>query len=432
MSRKIIQVGDLFDGQLVTSIPFCSDNYLLDADIIIIDFEAVITEFGKLRTNIQAVEIPQVRVAKFMKQVEKRVGELTKYLENGGNLFVLNTPTETYKYTVLREGGEKEKAEIDFLNIVFIDRDQFSFRIGKGNNLTYKKEFASFFEHFHIGYNYIFEKYVGQPMAYLSKTEEVVSVCVSAYNGKVLLLPSLSVERKHLYNCREDLINLDIDLKERRLIEVKAERPDWSTSYSIGSEYDELILLNEYERKKQELEQLIVEQQIKLLQYEELKSVVWESGNRLEAIVAKIFIDMGYEVTMPIDNRDDLILKKENDVIVIEIKGVKSSAAEKYAAQLSKWVATYYAENDVNPKGILLVNAFKDKPLRERNEPAFPNQMLKYCKQQEHLLITTTQLLALYLDFNDGKLTFDRIHQLLFAGLGIFEYDTSSQIKQIE
>lgn len=89
---------------------------------------------------------------------------------------------------------------------------------------------------------------------------------------------------------------------------------------------------------------------------------------------------------------------------VVEIKGVTGSAAEKHAAKLEKWVSTYYEENEVKPKGILVVNTYRDQPLIDRPEVSFPHQMLKFCSQREHCLLTSTQLLSLYLDVKKNPL----------------------------
>ena len=56
--------------------------------------------------------------------------------------------------------------------------------------------------------------------------------------------------------------------------------------------------------------------------------------------------------------RSDIIAKYGEVAIVAEIKGVTKSAAEKHAAQLEKWVAQYIEENEVSPKGMLIVNGF--------------------------------------------------------------------------
>lgn len=84
--------------------------------------------------------------------------------------------------------------------------------------------------------------------------------------------------------------------------------------------------------------------------------------------------------------------------IVVEIKGLNKSAGEKNAAQLEKWVSEHVEKYDKQPKAILLVNAFRNIKLDEREEDVFPKQMLKYATYREQCLLSTTQFLCLYLD----------------------------------
>ena len=53
-------------------------------------------------------------------------------------------------------------------------------------------------------------------------------------------------------------------------------------------------------------------------------------------------------------DRDDLILQYNDRIAVVEIKGVlRKSAAERHAAQLEKWVSSYFSDKGIRPKGIL-------------------------------------------------------------------------------
>jgi len=52
-------------------------------------------------------------------------------------------------------------------------------------------------------------------------------------------------------------------------------------------------------------------------------------------------------------------MKWREQIVIVEVKGQNKSAAEKNAAQLEKWLSTYFAENGVAPKGMLLVNTFR-------------------------------------------------------------------------
>ena len=66
------------------------------------------------------------------------------------------------------------------------------------------------------------------------------------------------------------------------------------------------------------------------------------------------------------------------------------------------------------PKPILIVNGYCDTPLAERVEDVFPNQMLKYCEARGHVLVTTTQLLCLYVEIKKNpNCTEERITELL-------------------
>jgi len=44
-----------------------------------------------------------------------------------------------------------------------------------------------------------------------------------------------------------------------------------------------------------------------------------------------------------------------------------------------------------------VVNGFRTKSIDQRNEDVFPKQMLAYSESRNHCLISTTQLLCLYI-----------------------------------
>ncbi len=79
----------------------------------------------------------------------------------------------------------------------------------------------------------------------------------------------------------------------------------------------------------------------------------------------------------------------------MEVKGVGKSAAEKHAAQLEKWVASEMEESGEAPKGILVVNTWRETALDERPAEDFPDQMLKYSKSRGHCLVSGLQLFVI-------------------------------------
>ena len=65
-------------------------------------------------------------------------------------------------------------------------------------------------------------------------------------------------------------------------------------------------------------------------------------------------------------------------------------------------------------KEVPIKNRYCDTPLYDRTEDVFPNQMLKYCEARGHALITTTQLLCLYIEIKrNPDCDEERISELL-------------------
>ena len=73
---------------------------------------------------------------------------------------------------------------------------------------------------------------------------------------------------------------------------------------------------------------------------------------------------------------------------------------------------------------VLLVNAFRNKPLRERTELVFPKQMLDYSISREHRLISWVQFLCLFIECNKNKKSKDKIIKEFLNTTGVYsKYD---------
>ena len=180
----------------------------------------------------------------------------------------------------------------------------------------------------------------------------------------------------------------------------------------------ELDKLND---KLSKIESQISEKKNQLAELGQIKILFGGDGRALEIEIGKILKDLGFDVAEGLPQRDDLILKYNEKIAVVEVKGVSKSAAEKHAAQLEKWVSEYFSKKGIKPKGILIINALKDTPLVDRNKPPFPEQMISYSKNRDHCLITGLQLLCMYLDTKDNSLKRDEMIKRLLATNGIFE-----------
>jgi len=119
------------------------------------------------------------------------------------------------------------------------------------------------------------------------------------------------------------------------------------------------------------------------------------TGRALELQVKEVLELLGGTVTEPEPGRDDWRVQFPEGQAVVEVKGVTKSAAEKHAAQLEKWVANHFEETAEQAKGLLVVNAWRELPLDERVEDAFPDQMLRYSTARQHCLMTGLQLFVI-------------------------------------
>ena len=154
------------------------------------------------------------------------------------------------------------------------------------------------------------------------------------------------------------------------------------------------------------------------------KYLLTATGKPLELIVKQVLKEIGFDLLETEDNRSDVIAKYKNIDIVAEIKGLTKSAGEKNAAQLEKWVSEFIEVNEKEPKAILIVNGYCNLPLNERKEAIFPNQMLSYSTRRKQCLISTYQLLKLFIETKENPDKADILISELLNTVGIYEkYD---------
>jgi hypothetical protein len=415
---RIVSIGHNFLHQSVTQIAFNSNDSLLDFDCILWNPNKLFSEYGT-GANLTEGGYWQVQSyfqLKLEQAIERRQREMQSLLSQNRTI-VIATPLP------MKYRASQSIAEIlDALPIQGVYTN-----VGSGKRIESKadEKYTKFLRanHQSLKYEVHFEEYPGQPLFYITGTNNVVAFKAHTENGLLLFLPFPENEtdeqiNKTYINSVRDLI---YDLKSQNVTEAP---PEWTDLYRFDAEetlkkalLDEEILLQklqaEIDLKKQNISKL-----------EQLKHLFAGSGKSLEKQVETIFTELGFQIKKVQDNRDDLIAEFNGKAVVIEVKGVSKSAKEGNAAQLEKWVSEYQIANNVTPKGILIVNAFKDKKLAERIEDAFPHQMLDYSIKRDHCLITGLQLFGLYLDYLSNPEQKQALIDKLFNTIGVFEgYD---------
>ena len=210
------------------------------------------------------------------------------------------------------------------------------------------------------------------------------------------------------------------------------ELPLWSSNVKILNEEDAENKLEQEMKELQSIQDKIKHRQEEIKSIQKKKILITASGTPLEEVVQETLQEIGFTLSETEVGRSDIIASYNGTDIVAEIKGVSKSAAEKHAAQLEKWVAQFIEEKEHAPKPILIVNGYCDIPLAERVEDVFPNQMLKYCEARGHALVTTTQLLCLYIEIKKNPACAEeRIAELLSCVGKYQRYDDYNKYIQL-
>ncbi|MCH5304436.1 MAG: hypothetical protein J1E41_06195, partial [Ruminococcus sp.] len=258
------------------------------------------------------------------------------------------------------------------------------------------------------------------PLLKITNTEKVISAVVEYRSGKLIFLPFPYLEDRYK-DKKHWKLNGKIYLEEIFALNEKLtssiedfELPQWTREFSIFNEKDIYQKLDSEKKQLEEITNSIEESVIDIKNVQRYKLLVTATGAVLEEIVKKVLTELGLAIEESEKGRSDIIATYDGLDIVCEIKGVAKSAAEKHSAQLEKWAALFYSDFGRVPKSLLIVNSYCNLPIFEREEPAFPDQMLDYAVARKHCLLTTVQLLCLFIDvIQNPDLKEERIKELL-------------------
>lgn len=365
----------------------------------------------------------------------KRIKEqLVELLNEGKNVFVLLGHNENCfiytgetKYNGTGKNAKRTDIVTEFDTYSFLPIDLSITNVCGENfelccNLPYKNFFIKTNETFQ--YESYFNTPTGTPLMKAKGSSKIISAVVEYAKGKIIFLPHPYYEDDYIEYFEEEKSWEEYGRKYLEGIFELNEQlctsndeyilPKWANNFSILNEKEEQKILGELIEQQEILNKKIAKQDIKIKELLKYKALITSSGEILENIVKQVLSELGFSLKETIPGRTDVIAKYGRKDIVIEIKGVTKSAAEKHAAQLEKWVSLFIEENEKSPKPLLIVNAYCDLPITERTEDTFPKQMLKYCTVRGHALISTIQLLCLFIDIkNNPSCKKERIKELL-------------------
>lgn len=414
MAKRDIIIGEIGNNfRKLVKINFDSDQSLLDFDLVFLDLNYISTlvydSGGKGHPYSEETFWVSENKNKIL---DKRREELQEYVMEGRILVIFLPKPQMYQFLDGRYSTGKT-----FLNTDVSPRDLLLNSIeGVKMDVIPKTKFTKILNKFEqiLCYKSSFQKnaVIGTPIAKIKGTDKVIA----SFEENLFFIPSLTPQ----YYGETQVIDSYCDELVELLIPTAPDYslPIWAENYLLPGEDKLLIKKNEQVEKLKKIEEEIAKLDDEYIRLNQQKILLSGTGNSLEEAVSNIFKSLGIEILETEINRDDLIIKYKGRIAVVEIKGVTKSATEEHAMQLEKWVTEYSLEKKIVPKGILIVNTFRDLELSKRTGIDFPDQMKKFSLKRDHCLLTATQLLGLYYDCINHPQNKDTILNSIFETIG--------------
>jgi hypothetical protein len=392
LNLHIAEVGELFQDE--DSFDFLSSQNLLEYDFIIIDTKTLLADI-----NGHSID-----------KIKKRFSDLKDFIAQK-NLPIAFIQSVAGHFTDLI--GDKTFTIYELLDLEVKETET------QGRKIESPKDglFNKLFKENPVSFEYVigYSVHPGNSIGYAQSQK----VPIGFYTRDYIFMPTFN---------DDEYMDDDVFLTEVYNIALAIRRndgmitlPDWTTQFHLPEEKDKRKCLSDVEKTIIKLEKKKREIENTLSQVIAIKQLWTSSGTVLEKIVQSVFEELGFEILQIQAGRSDLTMKWNERIIVAEIKGISKSAGEKNAAQLEKWVSSYFSDNGVEAKGLLIANTYREMPLEERTEPSFPDQMLKYTKQRGHCLINTISLCNILLYCRQHPTEKDKIIDELLLTEGRYE-----------
>lgn len=418
-----------------------SGRSLLDFEAVIINPELFFETYKPVSTyqDISVLDWDDSR--RIVETYDKIKKNLEILLQQGKNIYVfVGSSIVCYRYTgEIKYGRHSDEIELfdlySFLPINISLEPQRGMKFDLVDN-AYKDFYLSVRKY--IEYHSVIGVDKGIPFLKIKGLDKVVGTTIPYLNGKIILLPYFCQEALLFYSdsyvIRQVLFNAIYALEESLTKKEFVEYPEWIDNYNILTESDDLVQLQNLEKEKIELQRRIDAQKERLALLKKYKGLFTSTGKQLENITKEIFEKMGFQIIPSDANRTDVIAKYNDVDIVMEIKGLTKSATETYATQLVKWAMTFKEKENRTPKSILVANAFREMPLAQRTEVPFPDQMLEFSNSQKQCLISTTQLLCLFIEITENPDCKDERIKELLNTVGVYNRysDYTNFIKKVK
>lgn len=215
--------------------------------------------------------------------------------------------------------------------------------------------------------------------------------------GRIFILPQIIFQDS---KDIEDLQNIILEIdKKSRYNKDKTPTPEWVNNEIYLTKKSKNIInkINDNNEKIDELKNNNIILNEEFEKEENIKDLLFENGKPLENIIIEALKILDYEAENKIIDDieiDILATSPENDVFCCEVEGKDNTGIDvNKFRQLSDNLNVYENEYpDSNPIGILFGNAFRLKPLEEREGEHFTKHCIKRARKNDIILIKTSDL----------------------------------------
>ena len=204
--------------------------------------------------------------------------------------------------------------------------------------------------------------------------------------------------------------------------------PDWINDLDYFDDKNQKSLIKENEEQITVLNQQIDTAKDKLAKNLYFKSVLYECGNNLVAVVFDMLQDIfNYNLSNFEDKKDEDFLIKLQDITFIgEIKGISTNVKLENITQADNHRSTRIdmleSKNATeNIKTVLIINTFRNKPLSERE--TIHERQIYEAKKRNIIIVFTKDLLALYEKFVKKEISTDQVVKAFASQEGVFDID---------
>lgn len=421
----------------VTYANFSSTQSVFEYDLVIWDPQNTYSHYAHLAESYQGLpSIGEYDSTSFAGDVRRRNAEFHRFLEMGRTLAVIacanlplysDTGKREYSGTGKNRVTQQVVRKVDLLSAL-----PYKYNASAGAGSRIQTDDPGFSDLLRTNgkwwsYRAILEEYPGRPLCTVSGSDITIgSIAALESGGTIVQLPdwyyneveddesddSASAEDeatipKDLTPEAQDHLGSLLDWLGALNRSTPDELPDWAKRLSFTEDSQRQHDLAAIAAAKAEIQER--ESSLLAIQAEEdqWKQLVAGTGDALELQVRKAFELLGFETLETPGNRRDLRLVRGDNYAVVEVKGVKKSAAESYGAQLEKWAAEALTEFEIHHKAILVVNGWREASVDARTNPVFPPQMLPYCTSRGHCLVTGLQLLLMVRAVKAGRIDAD-------------------------